>query len=71
MDQKKENIMDIMKCSMCGYTYDTEIGDEENGIQCGTEWNDLPEHWDCPVCNAGKEQFHMQKTCKKVCEKCA
>ena len=30
-------------CTLCGYVYDPDIGDEEHGIAVGTEWNDLPE----------------------------
>ena len=37
-------------CTICGYVYDPDIGDEEHGIAVGTEWNDLPEDWRCPVC---------------------
>lgn len=59
--------MEKIKCSICGYTYKTEIGDEENGIAAGTTWENLPEDWCCPICNLRKAEFYRQK----VCEKCA
>ena len=44
-------------CSICGYIYDPEIGDEDNGIESGTPFEDLPYEWTCPICNASKESF--------------
>ncbi len=45
------------KCSVCGYIYDPQLGDPENGIVPGTAFEDLPENWVCPICGAGKDQF--------------
>lgn len=47
-------------CSICGYTYDEEAGDPENGIAPGTKWEDLPDDWACPMCGAGKEMFEEE-----------
>ena len=44
-------------CDLCGYVYDEEVGDIENGIDPDTEWEDLPEDYECPLCGAGKELF--------------
>jgi len=44
-------------CDLCGYVYDPEEGDPDNGIEPGTEWEDLPEDYECPLCGAGKELF--------------
>lgn len=44
-------------CSICGYIYDPEIGDEDNGIEAGTQFEDLPDDWICPICSATKESF--------------
>lgn len=41
----------------CGYIYDPEKGDPDNGVLPGTEWKDVPEDWLCPVCGIGKEFF--------------
>ena len=34
-------------CDTCGYVYDPEVGDPDNGIQPGTAFEDLPEDWVC------------------------
>ena len=34
------------RCTVCGYIYDPEAGDPENGIAPGTSFDDLPEGWD-------------------------
>lgn len=44
-------------CELCGYEYDPTEGDPENGIEPGTEFEDLPADWVCPLCGAGKEDF--------------
>lgn len=48
--------MDKYVCP-CGYEYDPELGDPDNGIQPGTRFEDLPEDWVCPVCGLGKDAF--------------
>lgn len=45
-------------CSICGYVYDPEIGDPENGIPAGARFEDLPEDWHCPRCKQGKDKFN-------------
>ena len=42
-------------CDVCGYEYDPEVGDPENGIEPGTAFEDLPEDWVCPLCGVGKD----------------
>ena len=49
--------MSRYRCIPCGYIYDPEKGDPENGIKPGTPFADLPEDWVCPVCDALQEQF--------------
>ncbi len=44
-------------CDLCGYEYDEDLGDSENGIEPGTDFEDLPGSWVCPMCAAGKEDF--------------
>jgi glutamate synthase domain-containing protein 2 len=41
--------MAVYVCSVCGYEYDE---DEQ-----GTPWDQLPDDWKCPVCEAGKSAF--------------
>ena len=44
-------------CDVCGYVYDPEVGDPDNGIAPGTSFEGLPEDWVCPLCAVGKEDF--------------
>lgn len=44
-------------CDVCGWEYDPAIGDPENGIEPGTDFNDIPSDWVCPLCGVGKEEF--------------
>lgn len=41
----------------CGYVYDPEAGDPDNGITPGTIWEEIPEDWVCPICGLAKEAF--------------
>ncbi len=45
------------RCIICGYIYDEDEGDPDNGIEPGTKFEDLPEDWVCPLCGAPKDQF--------------
>lgn len=45
-------------CSVCGYVYDPEIGDETQGIPAGTPFEDLPDDWCCPRCRQPKSAFN-------------
>ncbi len=44
-------------CVICGYTYNPEEGDPSMGIPPATPFEDLPEDYKCPICNASKEYF--------------
>ncbi len=37
------------RCTVCGYVYDEE--------KEGTPFDQLPDEWTCPVCNAPKDAF--------------
>ena len=47
-------------CTVCGYVYDEETGDPDNGIAPGTKWDDVPDSCTCPLCGVGKEQFEKE-----------
>ena len=32
-------------CDICGYVYDPEVGDPDNGVAPGTPWEEVPEDW--------------------------
>lgn len=44
-------------CIICGYIYDEEAGDPDNGVAPGTKWENVPDEWVCPLCFVGKDQF--------------
>lgn len=49
--------MDKWTCLVCGYVYDPEEGDPDNGVAPGTAFDDIPEDWVCPLCGVGKDEF--------------
>ena len=44
-------------CDICGWEYDEELGEPENGIAPGTKFEDLPDDFVCPLCGADKSSF--------------
>lgn len=44
-------------CTVCGYVYDPEKGDSQSRIVPGTPFEELPEEWHCPICDAPKSKF--------------
>ncbi len=50
-------IMKKYRCSVCGYLYDPENGDASGGVEPGTDFDDLPDNWKCPVCGVDSQQF--------------
>lgn len=46
------------ECSICGYIYDPDVGDPENGVDPGTPFDQLPDDWVCPICRASKDEFN-------------
>ena len=44
-------------CTVCGYIYDPEQGDEDNGVAPDTPFEELPDDWQCPNCGAPKSDF--------------
>jgi flavin reductase (DIM6/NTAB) family NADH-FMN oxidoreductase RutF/rubredoxin len=57
---KEEKKMDRYVCDVCGYVYDPEKGDPDNGVQPGTKFEDIPDEWVCPVCGAPKTSFSKE-----------
>ncbi len=52
--------MKVYICQVCGYVYDPEDGDPENGVMPGTPFEDLPDDWVCPICGADKSAFEPE-----------
>lgn len=44
-------------CELCGWEYDEELGDPDNGIDAGVPFEDLPDDFVCPLCGAEKVEF--------------
>jgi len=51
-DMEKEYV-----CIVCGYIYDSEVGDPTTQVKPGTSFDNLPSTWICPVCGASKDMF--------------
>lgn len=49
------------ECVECKYIYNPKYGNEKAGIKPGTEFEDLPDTWVCPVCGEGKDMFEIHK----------
>lgn len=47
-------------CQVCGYVYDEEDGDPDNGVAPGTKWEDVPDSYTCPLCGVEKDQFELE-----------
>lgn len=54
---KTIKIMKKYVCIPCGWVYDPEVGDPDSGIAPGTQFEDIPEDWTCPLCGVTKEDF--------------
>ena len=48
--------MDKYECP-CGYIYDPAEGDYKHGVDPETPFDQLPDDWVCPLCEAGKDIF--------------
>jgi len=59
IEKEKEAAPKMAKyeCTVCGYIYDPELGDPDNGVEPGTPFEKIPDGWVCPVCGAGKDEF--------------
>ena len=53
--------MKVWMCANCGWIYDEAKGDPDGGIAPGTRWEDIPDDWVCPECNAAKSEFTMEE----------
>ncbi|TLD42231.1 MAG: Rubredoxin [Candidatus Jettenia ecosi] len=54
---EEKKYMSKWECRVCGYVYDPEKGDPDNGVKPGTSFEDLPDDWICPSCGAGRDMF--------------
>ncbi|MDO8842526.1 rubredoxin, partial [Methanocalculus sp.] len=49
--------MPQVRCSVCGYIYDEEVGEPSTKTGPDTPFEELPDDWRCPVCAAEKSAF--------------
>jgi rubredoxin len=56
-NRKRGGEMKKWQCTICGYIYDPQKGDPENGIPPNTPFESLPDTWVCPECGAEKDMF--------------
>jgi rubredoxin len=65
------------RCRLCGYIYSPLRGEPHNGIPEGTEFDDLPETYVCPVCGQrgkgkiGKWGFEEWRPTRYICSICS
>jgi len=57
VEESNEADLSTHICNICGFQYNAEEGDPALGIPPGTPFEDLPEDYKCPICNAGKDYF--------------
>lgn len=48
-------------CKSCGYDYSPQKGDPEYPVSPGTQFQQLPSDWQCPVCGSEKKQFILKQ----------
>ena len=58
---KDAPIMKQYRCMVCDYIYDPAAGDPESGIPPGTQFEQLPQDWVCPLCQVGRSEFEAVK----------
>jgi len=64
------------RCRLCGYVYSPLRGEPHHGIPEGTEFDDLPETYVCPVCGQqgkgkiGKWGFEEWRPIRYICSIC-
>ena len=57
MSEKKIADMQSMRCRVCSWVYDPELGEPNQGVMPGTTWETVPETFLCPECFLGKSEF--------------
>ncbi|MGI6079949.1 MAG: rubredoxin [Candidatus Avilachnospira sp.] len=59
--------MDKYVCTVCGFVYDPEVGVDDEEIDLGTPFEEIPEEsFICPICGAGKGEFRQVKEDEEI-----
>jgi rubredoxin len=45
------------QCQVCGHIYDPARGEPRQDVPPGTDFEELPEDWVCPVCASPKHMY--------------
>ena len=61
-DQKEDVEHEIYQCSACWTQYDSIYGDPTQGIPAGTTFEQVPDDYCCPTCEAPKPSFIKKST---------
>ena len=56
-------------CDLCGWIYDSEVGDPKQKIPAGTMPEDISKYFGCPVCGADWDSFTNLDAKKNVTTK--
>jgi rubredoxin len=54
--------MENYVCTVCGYLYDSAVGDPKANIEPGIPFATLPEDWKCPQCGSDESKFETENT---------
>jgi rubredoxin len=49
--------MSKYQCTVCGFIYNSKIGDPDRGIAPNTPFEELPDDWVCPQCSSPKDKY--------------
>ena len=55
----QETLVLLYQCKHCSTVYDPQTGDPTNGVIAGTDFNDLPANYECPLCESPLEDFKV------------
>jgi flavin reductase (DIM6/NTAB) family NADH-FMN oxidoreductase RutF/rubredoxin len=60
-DHAQKGVSDTKKykCLVCGHIYDPSEGDPNQNIPAGTDFENLSNDWQCPVCGVDKSNFGL------------
>jgi len=51
-------------CQVCGFIYDPEVGDPDNGVAPGTPFEELPEDWVAQFVVHPRTCSNLQSSCR-------
>ncbi|POY37774.1 rubredoxin [Solitalea longa] len=55
--EEDDELVEVYQCKECLSVYDVTYGDEIGDVLPGTTFNDLPDSYCCPICDAPKTSF--------------